>query len=148
MDSPGPSPADSTPARCQPCAPGAGRALSRLEPWLLLLLAERGAHGYELLERLAALPDAPVADRGHLYRTLRRLDEQGCVTSTWEMPQAGPARHIYTLTADGMRALDAWVIHIGAARARLDSFLERREALRAAAPSPRGPSAEEKRAKP
>jgi DNA-binding PadR family transcriptional regulator len=146
MDSPGPSPANSTPARCQPCAPGAGRALSRLEPWLLLLLAESPAHGYELLDRLAALPDAPAADRGHLYRTLRRLDEQGCVTSTWETPQAGSARHTYTLTAQGLQALDAWADHISAARARLESFLKRREALSDAQgsgkPSPRRPSDE------
>jgi poly-beta-hydroxybutyrate-responsive repressor len=117
-------------SECAPCAPGAGRALSRLEPWLLLLLAKNPAHGYELLERLKTLPDAPSADRGHLYRTLRRLEEQGLVTSTWQMPQAGPARHIYTLTTSGLQTLDAWTEHIRAARARLDGFLERREGLR------------------
>lgn len=97
---------------------------------MLLLLAERAAHGYELLERLAAMPEAPGADRGHLYRTLRRLDDEGLVTSAWEMPQPGPPRHIYTLTADGVVALDAWVTHIRAALTRLDCFLRHREALR------------------
>src|SRR5450756_38124 len=82
----------STRARGRPCASGPGRALSRLEPWLLLLLAENPAHGYELLEHLKALPEAPNADRGHLYRTLRRLEEQGLVTSTWQVAQAGAAR--------------------------------------------------------
>src|SRR5450756_2826541 len=102
----------STRGRGRPCASGPGRALSRLEPWLLLLLAENPAHGYELLERLKALPEAPTADRGHLYRTLRRLETQGLVTSTWQMPQAGAARHTYTLSADGLQALDAWAGHI------------------------------------
>ena len=82
------SPEDPAPASGRPCASGPGRALSRLEPWLLLLLAENPAHGYELLERLKVLPEAPNADRGHLYRTLRRLEEQGLVTSTWQVPQA------------------------------------------------------------
>jgi PadR family transcriptional regulator, regulatory protein PadR len=134
-------------ASCRPCAPGAGHALSRLEPWLLLLLAENPAHGYELLERLSELPDAPSADRGHMYRTLRRLESQGLVTSEWETPQAGPARHTYTLNADGLQALDAWTGHIRAARARLDAFLARRESLRAAALASRPPSSESGRAR-
>ena len=52
------------------------------------------------------------------------------MTSAWQVPQAGPARHTYTLTADGLRALDAWAAHIRAALTRLEGFLERREALR------------------
>src|SRR5450756_2307117 len=96
---------ESTRAHGRPCASGPGRALSRLEPWLLLLLAESPAHGYELMERLKALPEAPNADRGHLYRTLRRLETQGLVTSTWQVPQAGAARHTYTLSANGLQAL-------------------------------------------
>jgi len=127
----------------RPCTSGPGRALSRLEPWLLLLLAENPGHGYELLERLKALLEAPAADRGHLYRTLRKLEDQGLVTSLWQMPQAGPARHTYTLSADGLRALDAWADHIRAALTRLEGFLARREALRAPAPAASGPPTEE-----
>ena len=141
MTSPDPTPGSAS-ASCRPCAPSAGRALSRLEPWLLLLLGENPAHGYELLERLSGLPDAPSPDRGHVYRTLRRLESQGLVTSDWEMPQAGPARHIYTLSVDGLQALDAWTGHIRATRARLDAFLARRESLRAAALAPRPPATE------
>ena len=130
-------------ARGRPCTSGPGRALSRLEPWLLLLLAESPAHGYELLERLEALPVAPSADPGHLYRTLRRLEEQGLVTSEWDVPRAGPARHTYTLSADGLQALDAWAGHIRAALTRLEGFLTRREALRAPAPAASGRPTEE-----
>jgi len=111
-------------------------------------LAENPAHGYELLERLKALPEAPSADRGHLYRTLRRLDDQELVTSTWQVPQAGAARHTYTLTANGLQALDAWAGHIRAALARLEGFLERREALRGTAPAANGRSTEESRHSP
>ena len=59
------------------CSSPTRRVSGFLQPWLLLLLAQKPAHGYELLERLQALPEAPSADRGHLYRTLRRLEEQG-----------------------------------------------------------------------
>jgi len=143
MTSPDRTSQGSTTAGCQPCAPGAGRALSRQEPWLLLLLAESPAHGYQLLERLNTLPEAPTADRGHVYRTLRRLEEQGLVTSEWQVPQAGPARHTYTLTTDGLQALDAWAAHIRAALTRLEGYLEHHEALRATAPAASGRSTEE-----
>ena len=134
---------DSLQAQGRPCVRGLGRALSRLEPWLLLLLAESPAHGYQLLERLKTLPVAPPADRGHLYRTLRRLEEQGLVTSEWHVPQAGPARHTYTLTADGLQALDAWATHIRAALTRLEGFLKLREVLRATTPVEKGRATEE-----
>ncbi len=136
---------DAPSAQGRPCAAGPGRALSRLEPWLLLLLAENPAHGYELLERLDALPEAPRADRGHLYRTLRRLEDERLVTSMWEMPQAGAARHTYTLTADGLRVLDAWATHIEGAMKRLGSFLQRRQALRGEAAPEGDPLGEESR---
>src|SRR5665647_633472 len=112
MNTPDLKPEDPGADRGRPCTSGPGRALSRLEPWLLLLLAEEPGHGYELLERLETLPEAPSADPGHLYRTLRRLEEQGLVTSDWQVPQAGPARHTYTLTANGLQALDAWAGHL------------------------------------
>ena len=143
MNTPDLKPDDPGADRGRPCASGPGRALSRLEPWLLLLLAESPAHGYELLERLKALPEAPNADRGHLYRTLRRLEDQGLVTSAWQAPPAGAARHTYTLSASGLQALDAWAGHIRAALMRLEGFLERREALWATAPGAGGRATEE-----
>jgi DNA-binding PadR family transcriptional regulator len=129
MNAHGPAPEDPAAGHGRPCSLGPGRALTRLEPWLLLLLAEHPAHGYELLERLAATPEAPDADRGHLYRTLRRLEDEGLVTSAWQMPQTGAPRHTYTLTADGVHALDAWATHIDSTLRRLECFLRRRQAL-------------------
>jgi PadR family transcriptional regulator PadR len=119
-----------SPSRGRPCCAGPGRALTRLEPWLLLLLAESPAHGYELLERLEAVPEAPHADRGHLYRSLRRLEDEGLVTSAWQTPETGAARRVYTLTADGKAALNGWDDHIRAALTRLQSFVKRCEAFR------------------
>ena len=65
------------------------------------------------------------------------------MTSEWHVPQAGPARHTYTLSADGLQALDAWAGHIRAALTRLEGFLARREALRATAPVANGRATEE-----
>ena len=54
------------------------------EPALLLLLRERPAHGYELLEQLPELVGGERIDMGNLYRVLRGLEDEGFVRSEWE----------------------------------------------------------------
>ncbi len=71
-----------------------------LRPALLLLLAEGTAHGYELLDQVAALGLNRV-DPGGLYRCLRAMDEEGLVRSSWEPSTTGPARRTYELTDEG-----------------------------------------------
>src|SRR5262249_52844301 len=78
------------------------------EAALLLLLAERPTHGYELLERLPPLLGEDRVDVGNLYRVLRSLEEGGIVASEGSADLPGPARRTYTLTADGHALLDAW----------------------------------------
>ncbi len=73
-------------------------------PCLLLLLQERSAHGYDLVERLHAsfIDDT---DAGGVYRTLRALEREGLVRSSWCLSNAGPARRTYALTPAGVEAL-------------------------------------------
>jgi poly-beta-hydroxybutyrate-responsive repressor len=78
------------------------------EPALLLLLRERPAHGYELLEELPSLVGGERIDMGNLYRVLRGLEEEGFVRSEWEAGAPGPAKRTYELTDDGRRLLDLW----------------------------------------
>src|SRR5919202_5023682 len=92
------------------------------EPALLLLLRERPAHGYELLERLPELlPDERV-DMGNLYRILRALEEEGLVSSEWRADLPGPAKRTYELTDQGRRLLDRWAEALGRAQETIDSF--------------------------
>jgi PadR family transcriptional regulator len=97
------------------------------EPALLLLLRERPAHGYELLEQLPALTGEARVDMGNLYRVLRALEEDGLVTSRWEAGEPGPAKRTYELTAAGRRLLDGWAAALRRSRDRIDTFLERFE---------------------
>ena len=97
------------------------------EPAVLLLLRERAAHGYELLDALPPLTGENRVDMGNLYRVLRALEEDGLVRSEWEADAPGPARRTYELTADGRRLLDEWASALRRSRARIDAFLERYE---------------------
>ena len=97
------------------------------EPALLQLLAERPAHGYELLEQIAELTGESRIDMGNLYRVLRALEEDGIVTSEWRDDAAGPTKRIYALTEEGRGLLDGWAEALRANQELVSSFLDRYE---------------------
>lgn len=111
------------------CPQESGRVRGFLQPCLLLQLARGTAHGYELLERLTGDEDVPSVDPGFLYRTLRALEEEGLVRSSWDTSGSGPARRVYVVTDAGLEYLHAWAVHLRRTRDRLDRFLEEYHAL-------------------
>jgi poly-beta-hydroxybutyrate-responsive repressor len=94
------------------------------EPAVLLLLRERPAHGYELLEQLPELTGERV-DMGNLYRFLRLLERDGIVRSDWDDEAPGPSKRIYELTDEGRALLDHWASALEASQTRLNAFLTR-----------------------
>ncbi len=94
-----------------------------LQPCLLLLIAESPAHGYDLLERLAAF--GFERDPGGLYRTLRAMERDGLVRSAWELSVAGPGRRCYQLTPLGHESLQVAAAAVVELSRVLDSFLDR-----------------------
>ncbi len=95
-----------------------------LGPVLLLLLAEEPGHGYDLIERVRSFGFENRA--GSLYRELRRLEDDGLVTSFWEASQTrGPARRVYELTFDGRRALRACATSAEDLTRTLSDYVER-----------------------
>lgn len=87
-----------------------GNLYRYIEPVVLLALQEeKKSYGYDLAEKLMgfALTDARI-ERASLYRTLRVLEENGHVTSAWDVEGAGPARRVYALTEKGRLHLQEW----------------------------------------
>ena len=57
-----------------------------------------------------------------LYRTLRQLERDGLLLSSWEPGPTGPARRVYTLTDLGRGWLDSWALTLDSYRQMLDRF--------------------------
>lgn len=109
-----------------------------IQPRLLLLLARKATHGYELMDALrSAEGDETLADPGMLYRTLRQFEEEELVTSSWDTEGHGPARRVYQLTDAGREYLEWWVADVRKTRARLEQFLAEYESFVATSSSPR-----------
>ncbi|GAA1189420.1 hypothetical protein GCM10009654_53700 [Streptomyces hebeiensis] len=108
-----------------------------MHPVILLLLAERPGHGYELTQRLGAFGWAE-AESAHVYRLLRGLEKDGRISSRWRASASGPARRVYEITPAGSTSLALWFVRLGELHTTLHQFLERYIQLNANGGSGRG----------
>jgi DNA-binding PadR family transcriptional regulator len=84
-----------------------------------------------LLDRLGRFGfESENQDPGSIYRTLRRLEEDGMVESKWDTDGVGPAKRLYKVTREGKDLLDAWSVIIRGTVDKLERFLAEYEALR------------------
>lgn len=103
-----------------------------LQACLLLFLREQPSHGYALIEQLEAIGSR--SDRGVVYRTLRVLEREGLVRSTWESSEAGPSKRSYSLTPSGEQVLVAWADTLQDCASMLDEYLTRYRRVTVRAP--------------
>lgn len=103
-----------------------GASLERfMQPCLLLLLHNRKIHGYELIQYLGEYGFAEnELDPGTVYRHLRRMEEEGFISSEWDTSKGGPAKRLYQLTPEGVDVLHVWAEHITHNIRRLSKFIE------------------------
>ncbi len=92
-----------------------------LVPVILLSLREWNSYGYELMERAAAF-GFEAMNPGTLYRTLRQMEKEGIVESSWETSRGGPARRMYSITDAGRAYLDFWAKSLEQYQKTMDNF--------------------------
>ena len=109
----------------RPCcrrAGGGGRG-ALVEPAALAALLSKAGHGYDLRREIREITGGELeVDAGGLYRVLRRMEQEGFVTSSWAEGESGPQRRDYLLTAEGRELAEDWVAHLRE-RAHLSGLL-------------------------
>ena len=102
---------------------------------VLLMLAQGDRHGYGIMQDVEAHTAGDVQlEAGSLYRTIRRLEEQGLLTESGRRPSAeqdDERRRYYRLTPLGRRV-------VGAEADRLRALVRLAEAAQVLAPEARG----------
>ena len=73
---------------------------------VLGLLAQGERYGSQVVDELASQP-ALALTAGTVYPLLSRLLKAGLIESTWQESPVGPPRKYYTLSAAGVRHLEA-----------------------------------------
>ncbi len=104
------------------CRCSTGMSGRYLQPCLLLVLGQKDSYGYELIEEVAKLGASP--DASAVYRTLRKMENEGFVKSAWNMEEPGPARRFYKITSDGEDLLRAWTVVLNNNKKSLEHFVE------------------------
>src|SRR5436309_11325716 len=92
-----------------------------LVPVLLLMLREWSSYGYELMEKMATF-GLTTMNAGTFYRTLRQMEKDGIVSSSWDTSEAGPARRVYSITAAGEAYLKFWADSLDQYQKMMDNF--------------------------
>jgi poly-beta-hydroxybutyrate-responsive repressor len=92
-----------------------------LVPVILLSLRDWNSYGYELMQRATTFGFGAM-NPGTLYRTLRQMEKDGIVESTWETSKGGPARRMYTITDSGKTYLDFWAKSLEQYQRTMDTF--------------------------
>ena len=97
-----------------------------LEVCLLLLLYDEIGYGYGLIEQLVSFGfsegDLNVST---LYRTLRKMEKEGLVTSIWEDGGQGPMRRVYEITTIGKNELNQWIRILKVRKSRIESLINK-----------------------
>ena len=92
-----------------------------LAPFVLLAVSLQRAHGYVIEDYLQTLGIFGIT-MSTLYRTLRQMEKDGFLESTWEPGPTGPARRVYTITDAGNAWLDSSASMLQAYRETIDRF--------------------------
>jgi len=93
-----------------------------LVPVALAVLREQSTHGYELIERLAGF-GFEALNPGTLYRTLRRMENEGLCQTTWDTSNSGGrACRVYSVTPAGEAHLVSWAEGLKKCQEVLNSF--------------------------
>ena len=101
------------------------RVMSFLQPCLLVLLHQRSAHGYDLLDELEKFGfNLDRLDPSLVYRALRDMEGASLVESEWGEESLGPQRRMYRITAEGEGFLGEWIADLQRTRQEIDTLLE------------------------
>jgi PadR family transcriptional regulator, regulatory protein PadR len=77
---------------------------------VLVLLKEESSYHYELMERMEEEFGFEQINPGSVYRTLRRMENEGLCSSEWDVraEEGGPPRRMYAINDAGEAYLESW----------------------------------------
>lgn len=100
------------------------RRIRLLEPVLLMKLNQGPAHGYILLEEIDGYGLGGIQPSA-LYRSLRRMEEKGWITSTWDQEETqGPPRRMYSIAPPGQDVLQSWAEELEESKDHINRLLD------------------------
>ena len=96
-----------------------------LRPCLLLMLAQKESHGYELFDELKEFGfNLENLDSSVVYRDLREMEDLELIESYWDEESKGPKRRVYRLLDEGKICLESSVENLILLRNNIDQIIQ------------------------
>lgn len=113
--------------KSRPCHQRQSRGMRLiLRPSLLLLLAEKESHGYELFDQLSAFGfETGRLDSSVIYRDLREMEELGLIDSYWDDDSKGPKRRVYRILEEGSIYIADWMKVLDIIQDQMNQLIKR-----------------------
>ncbi len=98
-----------------------------IQPTLLVALSKGSSHGFQMIADLekSGMVSGDSLDPAGLYRTLKRMEAGGLVSSQWDTESGSKPRRIYSITAEGRGCLSTWKTTLLEYRSNIDAILSR-----------------------
>lgn len=96
-----------------------------LQPALLVILTRGENHGFQMITELekSGMVSGDSLDPAGLYRTLKRMETSGLVSSRWDTDSTAKPRRIYSITDSGRHCLETWYHTLKEYRSNLNSII-------------------------
>lgn len=96
-----------------------------IQPAMLVILSRGDNHGFQMIAELeqSGMVSGDSLDPAGLYRTLKRMEASGLVSSRWDTDSAAKPRRIYSITEEGRHCLSTWNTTLKEYRSNLDTIL-------------------------
>ncbi len=98
--------------------------------YLLLFLSKENLYGAAMLNVMKERLPFVLADSAIIYRTMKELEKEGAVKSSWETDVTGPARKWYEITDKGREKLSELASDIDKRKRNFEYFLEQYHAIK------------------
>lgn len=97
-----------------------------IEVCLLLLLYYNVGYGYGLIKQLEYFGFyQEELNVSTLYKTLRKMEKEKLVSSSWEKGGPGPRRRVYEITESGRKSLEHWIKILEIRKSRIDKLIKK-----------------------
>lgn len=96
-----------------------------IQPALLVVLSKGPAHGFVLISELeqSRMVSGDSIDPTGMYRTLKKMEAAGLVSSEWDVTSAAKPRRVYSITDEGRGCLKTWQVSLARYRDNLNNLL-------------------------
>jgi len=77
---------------------------------ILRVVYEKSTYGYEITKKIEEISQGRHKIKsGTMYTTLKRMEQEGLLTSSWQKSKNGLDKRIYRVTKKGERYLKKWL---------------------------------------